>query len=71
MSEGTGPFHVDADKALDTLSQAWGDLYEIWLVDDQWQAWHKDADTKDVLTGSTPDEINRAIRADWLRRQDR
>ncbi len=65
-----GVFDVDEDRALDALALAWGDDYdEIWLGHDGlWGAHHKDAGEDDVLTGSTPDELNRAIRADCTRR---
>jgi hypothetical protein len=63
-----GPFHVDEDKALDALTLAWGDEYEIYITGDQWQAWAKGAPLQDMLAGATPDELNAAIRADWARR---
>ena len=69
MTAGHDPFTVDADKALAALSLAWGDMYEVYLVGEQWQAWHDSAPDQDVLTGDTPDELNRAIRADWTARQ--
>jgi hypothetical protein len=62
-----GVFDVDEDRALDALALAWGAAYEIYVVDGQWQAWREGAEDEDVLTGSTPDELNRAIRADWAR----
>ncbi len=67
---GRDPFAVDADRALDALTLAWGDDYdEIWLGHDGlWGAHRKDAGEDDVLTGATPDELNRAIRADQSRR---
>jgi hypothetical protein len=68
---GHDPFAVDEGKALSALTFAWGDLYEIYVVDGQWQAWHDDAPDQDKLTGTTSDELNRAIRADWLSRQSR
>jgi len=40
-----------------------------YIVAGQWQAWHKDVGDTDMIDGSTPDELNRAIRADWSRRQ--
>lgn len=61
-----GVFDVDEDRALDALTFIWGDTYELYVVDGQWQAWHKDAD--DPLTGETPDMLNRKIRADAARR---
>jgi hypothetical protein len=63
------PFAVDEDRALDALMLAWGDAYEIYISGSQWQAWHDDAPDQEMLTGTTPDELNRAIRADWTRRQ--
>ena len=64
-----GVFDVDEDRALDALTFAWGDEYdEIWIHGGKWGAHHKDAGDDDVVTGSTPDELNRAIRADSMRR---
>ncbi len=44
-----------------------GAAYEVYVVGGQWQAWRQNAGDEDVLTGSTPDELNAAIRADWAR----
>ena len=65
------PFAVDNPRALEALTFAWGDEYdEIWAHGGEWCAHHKDAEEgDDVITGDTPDELNRAIRADWLRRE--
>jgi hypothetical protein len=63
------PFRVDENRALDALALAWSDQYEIRVAGGQWQAWHRDGSIEDLLTGSTPDELNRAIRADWARRE--
>ena len=72
MMAGRDPFEVDEDKALDVLMLAWAVCgYEVFVVGGQWQAWHRDADDTDVIDGSTPDELNRAIRADWTARQAR
>jgi hypothetical protein len=67
---GRDPFAVDVDKALDALTLAWADEYdEIWFHDGAgWGAHYKDAGDDDVLTGDTPDALNRAIRADFQRR---
>ena len=62
------PFAVDEDRALAALTLTWGDTYEIYINEGQWQAWHDDAPDQDMLTGSTPDELNLAIREDWSRR---
>jgi hypothetical protein len=63
-----GVFDVDEDRALDALTLVWGDEYEVYITGDQWQAWRKGAPLQDMLAGATPDELNRAIRADWTRR---
>ena len=62
-----GVFDVDEDRALNALALAWGDAYELYVVDGQWQAWREGARDEDILTGRTPDELNAAIRADWAR----
>lgn len=69
---GRDPFAVESDRAIDALTLAWGDEYDqIWVVEGGgWGARRKGApDDEDDITGSTPDELNRAIRADWSRRQ--
>jgi hypothetical protein len=59
-----GVFDVDEERALDALALAWGDEYdEIWVLGGEWGAHHKDARDDDVLTGATPDELNRQMRA--------
>ncbi len=47
------PFAASQDRALDALTLAWGDTYEIYINDGQWQAWHDDAPDQDKLTGTT------------------
>jgi hypothetical protein len=65
-----GPFAVDNSRALEALAFVWGDEYdEIWRHFDQWCARHKDGHGENIVTGNTPDELNLAIRADWLRRE--
>jgi hypothetical protein len=49
-------FDVDQDRALEALRLAWGD--------GRWTAVSRDAEAR-VFTGSTPDGLNLAIRADW------
>jgi hypothetical protein len=67
-----GVFSVDPDRALDALRLAWGEAYAICFDDlisaggDRWQAWRLDG-SRTRIAGSTPDELNRAIRADWAR----
>ena len=64
-----GVFEVDEDRALDALTLAWGDEYDgLWVHGGEWGAHHKDAGDDEVVTGATPDELNRAIRADAARR---
>ena len=53
------PDVVDEDRALAALTLAWGDAYEVYLVE---------AADEDMLTGSTAAELNLAIRADWARK---
>jgi hypothetical protein len=70
-AHGSGdPFAVDARRALDALTLVWSDQYdEIWFhAGAGWGAHHKDAPEHDMITGSTPDDLNRKIRADWQRR---
>ena len=67
----SGPFAVDDVPALDALRLAWGDEYdEIWVHGGEWCAHHKGGNDENVVTGDTPDELNRAIRADLARRQE-
>lgn len=71
-TEGSGdPFAVDNPRALEALSFVWGDEYdEIWVHFGDWCAHHKDDENdENIVIGDTPDELNRAIRADWLRRE--
>jgi hypothetical protein len=68
--DASSPFRVDAGRALEALNLAWSDEYdEISVHDGKWTARHKAAADDDLITGSTPDELNRAIRSDWSRRQ--
>jgi hypothetical protein len=57
-------FAVDQDRALEALRLAWGDAYDIASGDGRWTAVSRDAEAR-VFTGSTPDGLNLAIRADW------
>jgi len=71
MTPGPGrdPFAVDEARALDVLTLAWGDSYHISISGGLWQARHHDAHDQHTLTGHTPDDLNRAIRDDYTRRQ--
>lgn len=69
MTGRRGVFDVDAGRALDALRLAWGDAYAVCFDDaigpggGRWQAWHLGSGTK--LAGSTPGELDAAIRAHW------
>jgi len=58
---------ADEDRALAALVLQWGDAYDIYVVDGQWQAWREGAGDEDLLAESTPDELNAVIRADCAR----
>jgi hypothetical protein len=59
-----GVFDVDEDRALDALRMSWGDVYDIGHEYDRWVASRRDG-RGGALTGSTPDELNRQMRAGW------
>ena len=66
MEEGRGVFEVDVPKALEWLCLTWGDAYEVSFADGMFTAVSKDAG-KRAFTGETPDNLVRALRADWAR----
>ena len=59
-----GVFDVDESRALDALRMSWGDVYDIGHEYDRWVASRRDG-RGGTLTGSTPDELNRQMRAGW------
>ena len=69
VSGHRGVFDVDEKRALEALRLTWGDTYAICFDDAiigggaRWRAWRLGGGT--AITGSTPDELNTAIRADW------
>jgi hypothetical protein len=65
-----GVFDVDERRATEALRLAWGQAYDIGFADRAWRACRLDGPGT-LLTGTTPDELNRAIRADWARRSAR
>ena len=71
-----GVFDVDTGRALEALRMTWGNAYAVCfdgavgIGGAQWQAWRLD-DHGIRLTGSTPDELDAAIRADWGARSAR
>jgi hypothetical protein len=65
-----GVFEIDSARALEALRVAWGDAYAV-CFDDAilpggagWRAWRLDS-SGTMVTGTTPDELDAAIRADW------
>jgi hypothetical protein len=59
-----GVFEVDQERALAELEQAWADGgYHGFSADDG--LWSAISSAGDVLTGNTPDALNRRIRAHW------
>jgi hypothetical protein len=62
--QGRDPFAVDEGQALAELKLAWGDGgYHGFSADGG--TWCAVSSAGDVLTGATPDALNRAIRAHW------
>lgn len=61
-------FAVDKDAALAELEAAWADGgYHGFSADDA--TWSAVSSAGDVLTGETPDALDRVIRAHWQARQ--
>jgi len=59
-----GPFAVDEDAALAEFKRTWAyGGYHGFSVDDG--TWSAISSAGDILTGETPDALNRAIRAHW------
>ena len=59
-----GVFEVDENAALAELELAWADGgYHGFSADDG--TWSAISSAGEVLTGRTPDALNRAIRAKW------
>ena len=57
-------FAVDEDAALAALEEAWADGgYHAFSVDHG--TWSAVSSAGEVLTGATPDELDRKIRARW------
>lgn len=64
MTMRRGAFNVDPDRAAEALRTVWGDDYDIGFADGAWRASRLDG-TGHLLTGTVPDELAAAIRADW------
>jgi hypothetical protein len=59
-----GPFQVDEEAALAELEQAWANGgYHAFSADGG--TWCAISSAGEVLTGSTPDELDQKIRAHW------
>ena len=57
-------FAVDEEATLAALQEAWADGgYHAFGVEDEF--WSAVSSAGEVLTGSTPDELDRNIRAHW------
>lgn len=67
-----GVFTVDTGRALEALRVTWGSSYAICFDDaiciggGRWKAWRTGGHGI-RLAGATPDELDAAIRADWVR----
>jgi hypothetical protein len=61
---------VDEGQPLEALRRAWGDAYAVCFDDApgpggaRWRAWRLGS-SRTMVTGTTPGELNAAIRADW------
>ena len=64
---GRGVFDVDEERATEALRLTWGQAYDIGFAGGTWRARRRDGHGT-LMTGTTPDELNRAIRADWTGR---
>jgi hypothetical protein len=61
-------FAVDEEASLAALEEAWADGgYHAFGVDDEF--WSAIGSAGEVLTGATPDELDRKIRAHWQEMQ--
>ncbi|MGH3202517.1 MAG: hypothetical protein ACRDP5_10795 [Streptosporangiaceae bacterium] len=64
MSGRRGPFAVDPDQALSAIRLEWGDVYDTGFADGKYWAVRL-VDGAPLLPAETPDELARAIKADW------
>ena len=65
-----GIFDVDEERATEAFQLTWGQAYDIAFTGGAWQARRRDG-RGTVITGTTPDALTVAIRADWARRSPR
>lgn len=68
-AEGTrhGVSGGDTDRGAEALRLACGTAYDLGFADGAWHACRLDEDGI-LITGTTPDELSGAIRADWTAR---
>jgi hypothetical protein len=64
-----GVFEVDEDSALAELEQAWADGGYHGFCVLEYSLWSAISSSGEVLTGNTPDALDRAVRAHWQARQ--
>ncbi len=62
-----GVFAFGEHRATGAFRLAWGQAYDIGFAAGTWRAIRRDGPGTPI-TGTTPDELTRAIRADWARR---
>ena len=65
-----GVFDVDEQRATEAFRLTWGQAYDIRFTGGTWRA-RRLSGSGTLITGSTPDELTVAIRADWARRSTR
>jgi hypothetical protein len=65
-----GVFDVDEHRATEAFWLVWGQAYDIGFTAGTWRASRRGGPGTPI-TGKTPDELTRAIRADWARRSAR
>jgi hypothetical protein len=68
-AEGTrgSVFGMDTDRAIEALHLAWGTAYDLGFADGAWHGCRLHGNGP-LITDTTPDELNAAIRADWTAR---
>jgi hypothetical protein len=65
-----GILEVDEERAAEAFRMMWGQACDIGVSVGAWRA-RRLAGLGTVMTGTTPDALNVAIRADWARRSAR
>jgi hypothetical protein len=62
-----GVFGVETGRTIEALRLEWGTAYDLGFADGAWHGRWLDGDGT-LITGTTPDELNAAIPADWTAR---